>query len=80
MYRTNPIFIHKVRGHTGVADNTAADKFAGLEYDLLINPDNIFANVSTTSRATTWMQYAIEITGSLTLAQPASAYKDVDTL
>ena len=78
--RIDPISIYKVRAHTGVAGNTAADKLAGLEHDLLTNPDNVFADAGTTGRRATWIQYAINDTGSLTLAQPVSAYKDVDTL
>ena len=78
--RIDPISIYKVRAHTGVAGNTAADKLAGLEHDLLTNPDNVFADAGTTGRGATWIQYATDNTGSLTLAKPAPAFKDVDIL
>ena len=80
MSRLNPISIYKVRAHTGVTGNTAADKLAGLEHDLLTNPENIFADSGATGQGATWIQYATDNTGSLTLALPAPAYKDVDTL
>ena len=70
--------MYKVRANTCVAGNTAAYKLAGL--DLVTNPDNVFADAGTTGRGATWIQYAIDNTGSLTYAQPASAYEDVETL
>ena len=78
--RSDPISIYKVRAHTGVTGNTAADKLAGLEHDLLTNPENTFADAGTCGRGATWIQYAADNTGFLTLALPAPAYKDVDTL
>ena len=78
--RLDPISIFKVRAHTGVMGNTAADKLAGLEHDLLTNSENTFADAGTTGRGATWIQFATDNTGSLTFAQPAPAYKDVDTL
>ena len=52
---TDPIYTYKVRAHTGVAGNTAADKVAGLEHDLLTNPDIIFADAGATGRGATWI-------------------------
>ena len=53
--RTGATSIYKVRAHTGVTGNTAADELAGLEHDLPIDPATTFRAAGTTGRGAHWI-------------------------
>jgi hypothetical protein len=78
--RPDPISIHKVRAHSGVAGNEAADKLAQDAHGSNVTEANTFKLTGKPNTPTNWIYYDSTATGKPDTSSPAHEWRPVDSL